>query len=432
MTILQFLKQDLITPLVKKIAQTEEIELSLLKQLLLEGKVVICKNKLRQVEKPSAIGKGLRIKVNANIGTSTDKISLKKELEKLKVAISSGADTVMDLSVAGNLSQIRKEILSASSVPVGTVPLYEVAARAKKRYGNFLFFDKDDLLEVLEEQAKDGVDFFTIHAGVTQRTISVLKQNPRLLGIVSRGGAIMAAWMQSTKKENPFYVFFDKVIEIAQRYDITLSLGDGLRPGSVLDATDKAQVAELKILTDLVKRCRQNDVQVIVEGPGHVPLSEIQKNIILEKKLCGQVPFYVLGPLVTDICPGYDHINAAIGAALAGWYGADFICYVTPAEHLRHPSCDDVREGVIAARIAAHAADIARGRVSSLKWDEQISKARAEQNWRKQIKLALDPIKARKYRISSMPGQHQVCTMCGQFCSIKIVEQCFKNKPTGK
>jgi len=330
----------------------------------------------------------------------------------------------MDLSIGGDIARIRRGILRHSPVPVGTVPIYEIAVNAHNKRGDFLKFDIDEILETLKAQAEDGVDFFTIHAGVTQRSLLSLKRKKRLLGIVSRGGSIIARWINRYRKENPFFRYFDKILDLAYAYDITLSLGDGLRPGSILDATDPAQIAELRILGDLAARAREKNVQVIIEGPGHVPLNEIKKNIILQKKICGNAPFYVLGPLVTDVASGYDHISASIGAALAGSFGADFLCYVTPSEHLRHPSIEDVREGVIASKIAAHAADLAKGIKSAREWDRELSMARAKRDWRRQVALSIDPEKARQYRLSSRPKLEDVCTMCGQYCSIKLMQEC--------
>jgi phosphomethylpyrimidine synthase len=332
----------------------------------------------------------------------------------------------MDLSVGGNLANIRKAILKRCPVPLGTVPIYEIAVNAQKKHRDLLKFTIEDCLETLERQAEEGVDFFTIHAGVTRKSLAQLKTRKRILGIVSRGGAILATWISRNKKENPFYEHFDKVLDIAHRYDVTLSLGDGLRPGSILDATDPGQIAELKILGELAKRAKDAGVQVMIEGPGHVPLDQIEKNIRLEKKYCHNAPFYVLGPLVTDIAAGYDHITGAIGGAIAAAAGADFLCYLTPSEHLRHPSVEDVREGVIASKIAAHAADIVKGVGSAIERDRKISAARAKRDWKTQIKLCLDPEKAKEYRQSSIPKESTVCTMCGKFCSIKLMEDCTR------
>lgn len=423
MTQLENAKKNIINPLIKEIAAAEKIDSWLLLKYIQEGKVVIPANKIHKIKKPCGIGKGLSTKVNANIGTSTDKSSLKNELKKLKIAVDYGTDTIMDLSVGNDIKTVREEILKNSPVPIGTVPIYEIAINAQKKTGDFLNFQAKDVLKVLETQAKEGIDFFTVHSGVTKKSLSALKKHPRLLGIVSRGGAILAGWMNRHKKENPFYEFFDKILDICYEYDVTLSLGDGLRPGSIIDATDHAQIAELKILGELALRSRKKNVQVMIEGPGHVPLNQIKKNVELQKKICHGAPFYVLGPLVTDVACGYDHITSAIGGALAASYGADFLCYVTPAEHLRLPSLEDVREGVIASRIAAHAADIAKGITSALLWDKNISQARKKRDWKKQIGLSIDPVKAGLYRKSSKPNMLDVCTMCGNYCSIKICEK---------
>lgn len=429
MTQLEYAKNGIITPLMKRVAVLEGVSPKLLLKRIKEGRVVIPLNKNHKIKSPCAIGYGLCVKVNANIGTSTDKAQIKDELKKLKVALKYGTDTVMDLSIGGSLSDIRRQIMRYSPVPVGTVPVYEIAVDAKIKRGDSLKFSAEDMLKTLERQAQEGVDFFTVHAGVTRKSLNVLNKKRRLMGIVSRGGAILATWMHRHKKENPFYEHFDRVLDIAYKYDVTLSLGDGLRPGSILDATDKAQLSELKILGELGLRAKKRNVQVIIEGPGHIPLDEVEKNIALEKKFCHQAPFYVLGPLVTDVAAGYDHISAAIGGALACSAGADFLCYVTPSEHLRHPSLDDVREGVIAAKIAAHAADIVKKIKPAIEWDKQMSKARKARDWKRQIKLSIDPDKARYYRASSKPHLLDVCTMCGEYCSIKLME---KSLPTGR
>jgi len=426
MTQLEYAKNNTLSPLIKQISSIEGISSRILLKYIREGRVVIPLNKGRRIKKPCGIGYGLRTKINANIGTSTDKSGLKDELEKLKVAVKYGSDTVMDLSIGGNIAKIRARILKHSPIPVGTVPIYEIAVNAHNRSKDFLKFDIREILEALENQAREGVDFFTIHAGVTKKSLAALREQKRILGIVSRGGAILASWIYRNKKENPFYQYFDKILDIAYRHDVTLSLGDGLRPGSILDATDKGQIAELKILGELLLRAKRRNVQVMIEGPGHIPLDQIKKNIILQKKICHNAPFYVLGPLVTDIAAGYDHISAAIGASLAASYGADFLCYVTPSEHLRHPSVEDVREGVVASRIAAHAADIVKGISSASKWDKQMSLARKKRDWKKQIKLSIDPDKARDYRASSKPLLSDVCTMCGKYCSIKLMERCMR------
>jgi len=425
MTQLEFAKKNIITGLVKKVAAIEGIKPRELMLLIASGKAVIPLNVNHKIKKPCAVGTSLSTKVNANIGTSTDESQISEEIEKLKIAIKHGADALMDLSVGGDLTRIRKEVLKHSTVPVGTVPVYEIAVKAEEKNRNFLKFEAEDVLSVLEEQAKQGVDFFTIHSGITKKSLKVLQKNKRLMGVVSRGGAIIVSWIRFHKQENPFFSHFDQILEIAHKYDITLSLGDGLRPGSILDATDKAQIAELKILGSLAKRAREKGVQVMIEGPGHVPLDQVEKNIALEKKYCHGAPFYVLGPLVTDVAAGYDHISSAIGGAIAASVGADFLCYVTPAEHLRHPTASDVREGVIASRIAAHAGDLVKRRKQALEWDRNMSLARKTRDWKKQIQLSIDPDKAKLYRLSSKPRLSDVCTMCGKYCSIKLMDECL-------
>lgn len=425
MTQLEYAKKNIITPLMKQVASLEGISHKALSKYIREGRIVILNNNLRKIKKPCAVGYSLRTKVNSNIGTSTDISEIKEELEKLLISIKSGADTIMDLSVGGNLSKIRKQIIKNSTIPVGTVPIYEVAVNAQSKSNNFLNFDACDILKVLEKQAKEGVDFFTIHSGITKRSLQVLKNNKRILSIVSRGGAITANWIRVNKKENPFFTHFDNILDIAYKYDVVLSLGDGMRPGSILDATDKPQIAELKILGELALRARKRNVQVMIEGPGHIPLNQIKQNILLEKKICHNAPFYVLGPLVTDVACGYDHITAAIGGAIAASHGADFLCFVTPAEHLRHPSVKDTKEGVIASRISAHAADLVKNNKRAIIWDREMSLARKERDWQKQIKLSIDPLKAKEYRLSSKPLNDDVCTMCGKYCSIKLMDECL-------
>ncbi|MDP3142546.1 MAG: phosphomethylpyrimidine synthase ThiC [Candidatus Omnitrophota bacterium] len=425
MTQLEQAKKNKISPAASLVAKRESLKADFVRQGIANGTIVIPLNKNRKLKRPCGIGRGLTTKVNANIGTSTDKPDLPSEINKLKAAVSAGADAVMDLSVGGDLERVLKNLIAVSTVPLGTVPIYQAAVYAQKQKGSFLNMSAKDLLQVIEIQAKLGVDFFTIHCGVTYDCIDLMKKSPRILDVVSRGGAILINWMKTNHQENPLYKYFDKVLDIAHEYDVTLSLGDGLRPGSVLDATDKLQLKELSLLGKLAKRARRSGVQVMIEGPGHVPINQIAKNVMLEKKLCNQAPFYVLGPLVTDIASGYDHISSAIGGALAASLGADFLCYVTPSEHLRHPDIHDVKEGVIAARIAAHAADIAKGIKSAREWDRQMSLARKKRDWKRQIKLSIDPDKAKKYRESSQPKQRDVCTMCGEYCSIKLIEECM-------
>ena len=425
MTQTELAKLNKISPEMRYVSKNESMTLELLRSRIKEGKVALIKNLKRKVN-PCAVGEGLRVKVNANIGTSKNSVNINRELKKLDVAIKCGADAVMDLSTGGDIKKIRKIILKNSAIPVGTVPIYEIAIMAAKKRGHISRINARDILEILEMQAADGVDFFTIHSGITQSVIERLKKQKRLISIVSRGGSFLAEWMIVNKKENPFYEYFDEILAIAKKYDVTLSLGDGLRPGSLVDATDRPQIQELIILGELADRARKSNVQVIIEGPGHVPLDQIETNVILEKRLCGNAPFYVLGPLVTDIAPGYDHITGAIGGAMAAFYGADFLCYVTPSEHLRIPDEEDVKNGVIASRIAGHAADIAKRIPGALNWDRSMSELRVKRDWKNQIKKSIDPVKAQKYRKSSIPVSKDFCTMCSDYCSMKIMEQYFK------
>ncbi len=426
MTQLEYAKKNIKTSLMKRIAKQEGIGASTICKLIKEGKAVILNNKNRKIKRSCAVGHSLHTKINANIGTSTDHAQIKDEIKKLEVAIEYGADTIMDLSIGGDLKKIRRTILKNCCLPVGTVPIYEAAVNAQRKSGSFLKMTAEDIFSVLESQGKEGVDFFTIHAGVMIKSIKVLKKTKRLLNIVSRGGAILASWINFNKKENPLYEDFNRVLDIAYKYDVVLSLGDGLRPGSILDATDRPQIYELKTLGELARQARKRNVQVIIEGPGHIPLNQIKKNVQLEKKLCNDAPFYVLGPLVTDVSAGYDHITASIGGAVAASQGADFLCYVTPSEHLRHPSVDDVKEGVIATRIAAHAADLAKGLKTAFRWDKCVSRARRVRNWQEQIKRSIDPVKARRLRELSKPHLSDVCTMCGKYCSIKLMNECLR------
>ncbi|MDD5044538.1 MAG: phosphomethylpyrimidine synthase ThiC [Candidatus Omnitrophica bacterium] len=426
MTLIESAKKNKINELIRSVSHQESLSLDYLRKHILSGEIAVFKNKNHRLKKMCAVGKGLKTKINANIGTSTKKPNLKKELKKLEIAQKFGADTVMDLSVGGDLKKVRREVLKYSDIPVGTVPIYEAAVKTQKNKGTFLKMEPDELFAVLEDQAQEGVDFFTLHCGITRHSLELFKKNKRLLDIVSRGGAMLASWMSHNKRENPLYEDFDRVLDLAHRYDIVLSLGDALRPGSIFDATDKIQISELKVLGELTARAHKKNVQVIIEGPGHVPLNQIEKNVALEKKLCHKAPFYVLGPLVTDVASGYDHISSAIGGALAASFGADFLCYVTASEHLRHPSAEDVREGVIAARIAAHSADIVKGIPSALTWDREMSLARKKRNWQKQINFSIDPVKARLYKGRLKKNPVDVCTMCGNYCSIKLMEECLR------
>lgn len=406
--------------LLKSVAKNENVNKNEIMKAIRNGWIVVPKNRKRVFPKVCAIGKGLTTKVNANLGLSKGYSDIETEMKKMYVAVDSGADTIMDLSTGPLLTKLRKKILSACPVPLGTVPVYEVACGKKKA---FISAAENDFIDVIQKQAEEGVDFFTIHSGITLELARLAAKKERLLNIVSRGGVLLAEWMSNNNRENPFLSRFDDILDIAKRYDIVLSLGDSLRPGSILDATDGLQISELIILGDLQKRALAKGVQVMIEGPGHVPLDEIEANVILQKSICNGAPFYVLGPLVTDAAPGYDHIVGAIGGAIAAWHGADFLCYVTPAEHVSLPGVSDVREGVIASKIAAHAADIVKKIPSALARDKNISKARAERNWNRQFKLAIDPEKPKEARKLSNPKQEDICTMCGEYCSIKIMEE---------
>ena len=414
-----------VTREMEAVGRAEGVPLQTLVQQIAAGRVVIPANRGHGGMRPIGIGEGLRIKVNANIGTSSDHAEPAEELQKLEAASEAGADTIMDLSTGGDIDAIRRLILERSPLPIGTVPIYQAAIEVAERKGGIVRMTPDDIFEVIERHAEDGVDFVTVHCGVTLSTLERLKAQGRITDIVSRGGAFLATWMICNEQENPLYEHFDRLLEIAQRYDVTLSLGDGLRPGCLADATDRPQIQELLLLGELTERAWAEEVQVMIEGPGHVPLDQIATNIQLEKKLCKGAPFYVLGPLVTDVAPGYDHIVCAIGGALAGYHGADFLCYVTPAEHLKLPSPEDVREGVIATRIAGHAADVARGLAGAREWDDEMARARKALDWERQMHLAIDPHKARQYRQESRPQMDEVCTMCGKFCAIKMVREFF-------
>jgi len=423
MTQLQRALRGEITQQMRDVAREEGIDPSLLCQRIAKGTVVIPANQNREGLKPMGIGEGLRTKVNANVGTSSDFPDMEREVEKAKAAAKAGADTIMDLSTGGDIDRARSAILAATNLPLGTVPIYQAAIEAMERHGNIADMKEDELFEVIERHAKDGVDFITVHCGVTLETIRRLQEQGRITDIVSRGGAFLNCWMVRNDRENPLFERFDRLLKIAERYDVTLSLGDGLRPGCLADATDRAQIQELIILGELVERAWAAGVQVMVEGPGHVPLDQIEANIKLQKRLCKGAPFYVLGPLVTDVAPGYDHITAAIGGALAAAAGADYICYVTPSEHLGLPTAEEVKEGVIAARIAGHAADLVKKIPGAWAWDREMARERKALNWQRQIDLSMDPEKAARYRKERSPAQEDTCTMCGEFCAMKLTSQ---------
>ena len=412
-----------VPPETKGLSKKEGIEPDKLAKLLKAGKVVIPSNPIHRKSKPCAIGEGLRVKINANVGTSRDFIDVAEELRKVKVAVKYGADAVMDLSTGGNIREMRKKIIRASEIPVGTVPIYETVCGTSRKRG-YVDMTADSLFKTIEQHAKDGVDFMTVHCGVTRKTVGSLRRHKRVTGVVSRGGALLVAWMHENDLENPLYQDYDHLLDLAEEYGFALSLGDGLRPGCVADATDVPQVHELMVLGKLVDRARRAGVQAMVEGPGHVPLNQIEANVKLEKAVCGGAPFYVLGPLVIDVGAGYDHITGAIGGALAAYFGADFLCYVTPSEHLSLPTVEDVRQGVVASRIAAHAADLARGRDAL--WDRSMSEARRKFDWQRMFELSVDPERAKEYHQRRISHSPEVCSMCGDLCAMKMVDKLLK------
>lgn len=407
---------DVQDDVLQRVAADESIEVDTLVERINEGVVVVMGG---DGVRPMGIGKGLRTKVNANIGTSPDYPDLDAELDKVRAAVTAGADTVMDLSIGGDIDGVRRAIRAECPVVLGTVPIYQAFAEADEDHGSMWRMTEEMALDVIERQAADGVDFQTLHCGVTQATVAALKTQPRVGGIVSRGGGLLAAWMRRNDAENPLYARYDDVLAILRRYGVAISLGDGLRPGATADATDRGQVAETRVLGELVLRAHEAGVQAFVEGPGHVPLDQIEANVILEKRMCHGAPFYVLGPLVTDVAPGYDHITGAIGGAVCAAAGADFLCYVTPAEHLGLPRLEDVIEGVMASRIAAHAADMIKGVPGAREWDDEMSRARTDLDWSAMERLALDPGRVRLVRGERPTADDVACSMCGRFCSVR-------------
>ncbi len=418
-TQIEYAKKNIITAHMRKIAKDESIPLKILLRKVAEGKIAIPANINHKKLSPIGIGRLLKTKINANIGNSSEQSCVKQEIQKLEIAIKYGADTVMDLSTGEHIKEIRKAIIKNSKVPVGTVPIYEATSIAKNP-------DKLDIelfLDVIERQAEEGVDYMTIHAGLLRKHVPLAMK--RTMKIVSRGGALLACWMQSHRKENFLYENFDRILDVCKKHDVTISLGDGLRPGCLADASDKAQFAELETLAELVRRSRNADVQCMVEGPGHIPFDQIEMNMKKERELCDDAPFYILGPVVIDCAPGYDHITSAIGGTMGAFHGAAMLCYVTPMEHLGLPNSEDVRNGIIAYKIAAHAADIALKKPGARKRDDMISKARANFDWKCQFKFSLDPERAEEFRKKSLTrdknGKKEFCAMCGpDFCSIKL------------
>ncbi len=422
MTQLELAQKGIISPQMKAVAQAEGLEPEFIRQGLVAGKIIIPANIRHSNLTPCGIGQGLSTKINANIGTSSDFGDINIELEKLRVAIEAGADAVMDLSTGGDITAIRRAIIAASSRAIGTVPIYQAGIEAIARHDAIVKMTDDELFDAISRHTQDGVDFITVHCGVTQSAIARLKQQKRVADVVSRGGAFLIGWMLHNERENPLYEQYDRLLEIAREFDVALSLGDGMRPGSLADATDRAQVEELITLGELVERAWEAGVQVMVEGPGHLPMNQIETNVRLQKAICKGAPFYVLGPLVTDIGAGYDHITGAIGGAIAAAAGADFLCYVTPSEHLSLPDVEDVRQGVIASRIAAHAADIVKGVKGAQDWDLKMSLARKKLDWEEQARLSFDPERSRRvHRQYASAGP--ACSMCGSYCAMDLVSQ---------
>jgi phosphomethylpyrimidine synthase len=400
------------------VAQDEGLSPACIREGMDQGSVVLLRNRQHTWGRPVGIGKGLRTKINVNLGSSPDMVDGDLELAKVRLAMELGADTVMDLSTGGDIRSLRISVLKESRIPVGTVPIYEAVCQLAQDGRSLVDLTKDSLFSVIQDHLESGVDFLTLHCGLTSRALPVIERRKRTTGIVSRGGSFLYKWMKHNRRENPLYEYYDELLDMAREYSATLSLGDGLRPGSIADSTDSSQVEELLVLGELVDRARDKGVQAMVEGPGHIPIHEIAANVLLEKKLCHGAPFYVLGPLVTDSAPAYDHIVSAIGGAVAASAGADFLCYVTPSEHLCLPDLEDVRQGIIASRIAAHAADIAKGIAGVEKQDLLISQARKDFDWEKVISLSMDPERARRKR-GRVESDSQKCTMCGQFCAMR-------------
>ena len=418
-------RQGIITPEMEAVAKKEQISAEELRELMAQGKAVIPANKLHTCLEPNGIGSMLKTKINVNLGTSRDWKDLDMELEKVNDAVKMGAESIMDLSSFGDTQKFRRKLTSQCPAIIGTVPIYDAVVYYHKPLKEIT---SQEWIDIVEMHAKDGVDFMTIHVGINKATAGRFKKNKRLTNIVSRGGSIIFAWMEMTGEENPFYEHFDHILEICQQYDVTLSLGDACRPGCIADAGDISQIEELVTLGELTKQAWEKDVQVIIEGPGHMALNQIEANMKIQQTLCQGAPFYVLGPLVTDIAPGYDHITAAIGGAIAAANGASFLCYVTPAEHLRLPDVDDVKEGIIASKIAAHAADIAKGIKGATDWDRQMSTARKNLDWEEMFRLAIDPEKARRYRAQAKPEKEDTCSMCGNFCAVKNMNRILEGE----
>lgn len=417
-------KHGFVTDEMKIVAEKEGVSTDYLLEKIAIGEIIIPRNKNHNSISPEGIGTGLKTKINVNLGISKDINDMELEMKKVDMALSLGSEAIMDLSNYGKTQEFRKKLIEKSTAMIGTVPMYDAVGFLDK---GLSFIKPEEFLDVVRNHAENGVDFVTIHAGINKQNAEIYLRNRRVNEIVSRGGSLLFGWMKMNDRENPFYEYYDKLLEICREYDVTLSLGDSLRPGGITDATDPGQISELITLGELTKRAWEKDVQVMIEGPGHVPIGDIEMNVKLEKKLCHNAPFYVLGPLVTDVAPGYDHITSAIGGAIAAAHGADFLCYVTPAEHLRLPDVDDVKEGIIAAKIAAHAGDINKIK-SAREWDLEMSKRRQKLDWEGMFELALDPEKARRYRAESKPTDENTCTMCGAMCSMKNMNLILEGK----
>lgn len=418
-------QKGIVTQQMRDVTEREYIGLDQLMDLVARGKVAIPANRKHTNIKGCAVGERMSTKINVNLGISKDASSMDDEILKYRKAIEMGGDAIMDLSCFGKTKTFRKKLLAECNVPIGTVPMYDAVGFLEKGLSHI---KPREFLEVFRAHAEDGVDFMTIHAGLNRKTVERFKANRRLTNIVSRGGSLIFAWMISTGNENPFYEYFDEVLDIAERYDVTLSLGDAMRPGCIEDASDACQIGELMELGELTLRAWDHNVQVMVEGPGHMPIDQIAANMLLEKRLCHGAPFYVLGPLVTDVAPGYDHITAAIGGAVAAANGADFLCYVTPAEHLRLPDLNDMKEGIVAAKIAAHAGDIAKGIPGAMAWDHRMSEARRNIDWKTMFAEAIDPEKPKAYRESSPPEHEDTCTMCGEMCAMRTMRRAMEGE----
>ena len=413
-------KKGIVTKEMETVAKKENVDVKLIMQKVAEGKIAIPANKNHACLSAEGVGEGLKTKINVNLGISRDCCNIEKEMEKVNMAIQMGTEAIMDLSNYGHTEMFRKKLIATAPAMIGTVPMYYAIGFLQKDIADITI---DEFFKVVEKHAEDGVDFMTIHVGLNRETVETFKRNKRLTNIVSRGGSLLFAWMEANHAENPFYEYYDRLLDICEKYDVTLSLGDACRPGSIADATDAVQIKELITLGELTKRAWERNVQVMIEGPGHMALNEIEANVMLEKKLCHGAPFYVLGPLVTDVAPGYDHITSAIGGAIAAAAGVDFLCYVTPAEHLRLPNLEDMKEGIVATKIAAHAGDIAKNIPGARDWDNKMSKARADINWEAMFDLALEPEKPRRYREESKPEHEDTCTMCGKMCAVRSMNK---------